>query len=92
MIHLHENRSDNTLETMIKNLLQRGVKITSANTEARPWEFYLQQFIVSEAIASVCSAYATGISENIKQGISAFFAPDDLFSIGTVLLHNLIKF
>ena len=41
MVHLHENRSDNTLEAMIKNLLQRAVKITSASSEANPWELYL---------------------------------------------------
>ena len=92
MVHLHENRSDNGLEAMIKNLLQRAVKITSASTETSPWELYLQQYIVMEAISSVCNAYSIGISENIKRGVSAFFAPDDLFSIGTVLLHNLIKF
>ena len=41
MVHLHENRSDNTLEAMIKNLLQRAVKITSASSDANPWELYL---------------------------------------------------
>ena len=42
MIHLHENRSDNALEAMIKNLLQRGLKLTSAGTEQTwPWGSYL---------------------------------------------------
>ena len=29
MVHLHENRSDNAIEAMIKNILQRALKITS---------------------------------------------------------------
>ena len=93
MIHLHENRSDNALEAMIKNLLQRGLKLTSAAAEHTwPWGAYLLQYITFEALQSVCETYAKGINESIKQGVTYFFVPDDLFGIGNSLLHNLIKF
>lgn len=93
MVHLHENRSDNALEAMIKNLLQRGLKLTSAGAEPT-WHFgsYLLQYIVFDALQSLCETYSKGINESIKQGVTAFFAPDDLFGIGNAVLQNLVTF
>ena len=36
--------------------------------------------------------YSKGINESIKQGVTAFFAPDDLFGIGNAVLQNLVTF
>lgn len=96
MVHLHENRSDNAIEAAIKNVLQRALKITTTNSEATEmtWHFgrYLLQYVVIEALQKICETYATGINDSIKRGVSFFFVPDDLFTVGNSVLHALIVF
>ena len=96
MVHLHENRNDNSIENTIKNVLQRALKLTSTGEQATEttWIFgsFLNQYIVFETLQAICETYSTGINESIKRGQSSFFAPDDLFTIGNAVLHNLITF
>ena len=102
MVHLHENRSENAIEASIKNILQRALKVTVPQTEeskedakeSEEWPFgkYLQQYIVLEALQSICETYAKGITDSIKKGVSFFFVPDDLFTIGNSVLHSMIVF
>lgn len=93
MIHLHENRSDNALEATIKNILQRTLKVVVPEAESQwPFGAYLIQYVVFDALSSICETYARGIDESIKRGVTYFFVPDDLFTIGGPLLTSLITF
>jgi len=41
---------------------------------------------------TICETYAKGINESIKKGVTFFFVPDDLFTIGNSVLHSLIAY
>lgn len=95
MVHLHENRSDNATEASIKNVLQRALKLTSVeeqHNEQRAFNRYLTQYILFEALQAICETYSKGINESIKTGLTFFFVPDDLFTIGNSLLNSLLSF
>ena len=53
---------------------------------------YLHQYVVFEALQAVSSAYASGITDSIKRGVTFFFVPDDLFTIGNSVLSSLIQY
>ena len=40
----------------------------------------------------MCSTYATGITDSIKRGVTFFFVPDDLFTIGNSVLQSMIQY
>ena len=92
MIHLHENKSDKALEAHIKTIFQQAVKIATPNKNASSWLFgaYLLQYVVANALQAVTETYAMGIDESIKRGVTFFFVPDDVFTIGGPLLRSLI--
>ena len=64
----------------------------AANQNTEDWVFgkYLFQYVIFEALHAVSSTYATGITDSIKRGVTFFFVPDDLFTIGNSVLHSMI--
>ena len=56
MVHLHENRNENAIESSIKNVLQKALQIITPNNNANQdqpeWIFgnYLQQYVIFEAM------------------------------------------
>lgn len=50
------------------------------------------QYTVLEALQAICETYAKGISDSIKRGVTFFFVPDDLFTIGNSVLNSLIDY
>jgi hypothetical protein len=93
MVHIKDNRSLNALEAVITLVLQKILKLTTGQQEkACPWSAYLLQYVLFTVTESLSQTYSNGINESIKKGVSDFFAPDDLFSIGNAVLYNMIDF
>ena len=80
------------MEAHIKTILQKALRIASPDENASSWLFgaYLLQYVVVDALSAVTETYAKGIEESIKRGVTFFFVPDDLFTIGGPLLSSLI--
>lgn len=68
------------------------IVVPQENQETEEWLFgkYLLQYVVFEALKAVCETYAKGITDSIKRGVTFFFVPDDLFTIGNSVLSSLI--
>jgi hypothetical protein len=52
----------------------------------------LWQHAVFELLGAVLNSYSQGIATNLKAGIDNLLIPDDIFTIGQSLCHNLINF
>jgi hypothetical protein len=93
IIHLQEGRQLNALESFTKNVLTRAVQVTSSAHQVKaPWSAYLLQYSVLEILQAILNAYAVGIKQSLQQQKSSVFIQDELFTIGKVVLQNLLGF
>ena len=94
LTHLNQNCQDNTLEAFVKNILTRVCSITTSQqiNSRSAWSVYLLQQSSFEILRSILETYADGIKTSLLTGKSQIFIQDDLFTIGKVILQNLITF
>ena len=50
------------------------------------------QYVLYQTVKKIVHKYVKGIRDCLRKGIQYFFVPDDIFSTGLPLLHNILDF
>ena len=96
------------LEKLVKHLLSQALKLSQVqvddatkkatncfNTDGNNCPslgIFMWQHVVFELVGSLLGAYTSGIKHNIKTKVDNLLIPEDIFTIGSSLMHNLINF